>query len=136
MYVTTNSSNLKNDLSGLFDIVCLRHNHILKVKVCIWYLLKCREKSLHEKIEVAIWVSPVVTFNAEGHLQPSLRAGGLEFLIAELHRSPSCSLVVCNVIAENSAPTLEGRGVSTRSCLDHLHWLNTVLVHCITSSPL
>ena len=71
-----------------------------------------------------------------GHLQPSLRAGGLQFLIAELHRSPSCSLVICNVIAENSAPTLEGRGVSTRSCLDYLYWLNTVLVHCIVSPPL
>jgi len=66
-----------------------------------------------------------------GHLQPSLRAGGLEFLIAELHRSPSCSLVICNVIAENSAPT-EGSGVAGSLIL--IEYCFGAL-YCITSTP-
>ena len=131
MYVTTNSSNLKNDLSWLFDIVCLRHNHIMKVKVCIWYLLKCREKSLHDwglHLSFPLWS----LLMQRGHLQPSLRAGGLESYCrtAQVSTLQFCS---CNVITEASAPT-DGTAVAAGSlilieyCFGALYHLTAIRV--------
>ena len=51
-------------------------------------------------------------------------------LIAELHRSPPCSCV-----SVMSLPRPAHRQTGQELLLGHLYWLNTVLVHCITSPP-
>ena len=62
-----------------------------------------------------------------GHHQLSLEVLSL---IAELHRSPPCSSVS---VMSLQKPAHQQR--RQKLLLGHLYWLNTVLVHCITSPP-
>ena len=70
--------------------------------------------------------SPVVTFNAER--SPATFTQWIAEL--HMHRSPSCSSVA---VMSLQTPAHQQRG--QKLLLGHLYWLNTVLVHCITSPP-
>ena len=66
-----------------------------------------------------------------GHLQPSLRAGGLESYC----RTAQVSTPPCSCVSVMSLLTTAHQQTGQELLLGHLYWLNTVLVHCITSPP-